>query len=91
MPVTTRRDFLKLGTLFVPVVTAPTVAYSFLWQAPSRALIPRAFDILKKMVNDYEAAGLIAPVAWDHIVVTIGGRQFPGTTNFLDRNARAAR
>ncbi len=29
-----RRNFLKLGALFVPVVAAPTVAYSFLW-APS--------------------------------------------------------
>jgi len=28
--MTTRRDFLKLGALFVPVVAAPTVAYSFL-------------------------------------------------------------
>lgn len=32
--MTTRRDFLKLGTLFVPVVAAPTVAYSFLWARP---------------------------------------------------------
>jgi hypothetical protein len=32
--MTTRRDFLKLGALFVPVVAAPTVAYSFLWARP---------------------------------------------------------
>lgn len=30
MSFVTRRDFLKLGALFVPVVAAPTVAYSFL-------------------------------------------------------------
>jgi hypothetical protein len=29
-----RRSFLKLGSLFAPVVTAPTVAYSFLWANP---------------------------------------------------------
>lgn len=26
-----RRNFLKLGALFVPVAAAPTVAYSFIW------------------------------------------------------------
>jgi hypothetical protein len=29
-----RRNFLRLGSLFVPVVVAPTVAYSFLWARP---------------------------------------------------------
>ncbi len=29
--ITARRDFLKLGALFVPALAAPTVAYSFLW------------------------------------------------------------
>ena len=31
-----RRNFLRLGTLFVPVVAAPTVAYSFCggWKSP---------------------------------------------------------
>ncbi len=29
--MTTRRDFLRLGALFVPAVVAPSVAYSFLW------------------------------------------------------------
>lgn len=36
----TRRDFLRLGALFVPVAAAPTVAYSFLWAKPEPKLMP---------------------------------------------------
>ncbi len=32
-----RRGFLKLGSLFVPVVAAPTVAYSFLWKVEQKS------------------------------------------------------
>lgn len=35
-----RRNFLKIGALFVPVVAAPTVAYSFLWGSPEPIILP---------------------------------------------------
>ncbi len=45
-----RRQFLRVGALFVPVVAAPRVAYSFIWAppAPRIARVPglRGFPIL---------------------------------------------
>ncbi len=35
----TRRNFLKIGALFVPAVAAPTIAYSFLTGGASNALV----------------------------------------------------
>lgn len=34
-----RRDFLKLGALFVPALAAPSVVHSFLWAVPSRSAL----------------------------------------------------
>lgn len=39
--MTGRREFLKLGALFVPAVVAPRIAYSFLWDRQEPTL-PRA-------------------------------------------------
>jgi hypothetical protein len=46
-----RRNFLKLGALFVPVVAAPTVAYSFIWAKPEPGLPARSLDSFEEIYN----------------------------------------
>ena len=64
-----RRGFLKLGALFVPVVAAPTVAYSFLWAKSPRdawdELRPGTkFRIERQMVTRYLNGELYDVIEW---------------------------
>lgn len=39
-----RRQFLRVGALFVPAVVVPRVAYSFIWAPPAPAVFKYTVD-----------------------------------------------
>ncbi len=60
--VVNRRQFLRVGALFVPVVAAPRVAYSFIWAPPAPRIARAAppFPALKILMHVGFPAALYA-------------------------------
>ena len=84
-----RRNFLRLGSLFVPAVVAPTVAYSFLWARPESwlddyamkwAIAPRFMfesdDALRARILEHLQPPRLAPAnATRRAIVALGEKQ----------------
>jgi hypothetical protein len=94
-----RRNFLKLGSLFVPAVAAHTVVYSFIWNARGVHVIERDqladfdFDAHMREFDRRMAAAVQVP---EHMLfgqpgaiaaVTLRGQLGPGPCTVLTRVA----
>lgn len=68
-----RRNFLKLGALFVPAVVTPAVVYSFLWSRSETRTPASALEELRRLQRAYEACGWIKP----EVQIMIDGKRWP--------------
>ncbi len=68
--MTTRRGFLKLGSLFVPAVAAPAVVYSFLWAPwnPGMIIEELSFKLLSDLHGQLMRAAAAAMQIPEHIL-----------------------
>jgi hypothetical protein len=79
-----RRNFLRLGSLLIPAVIAPTVAYSFLWERK-----PQTFPVHVCGKPGYLVLG-------DTLQVSVDGRimqpqKYPGLTSLSNTDGEFVR